>query len=186
MPTSLRWAVRGAFVTAITALGAITAITIPGLSLVPFTFQVFGVFLAGGILPARWAALSQLSYIALGILGAPIFAEGQRGLAVLIGPFGGYLWAYPVAAWIMASLVHKSRHSRLRLFMGLISALAIIYLGGMVGLVIITHASWTHAFLEGVLPFIGWDVIKAVLAWPIISQLHHWVEKSTAKERLSA
>lgn len=185
MPSSLRWAVRAAFVAAITALGAITAITIPGLSLVPFTFQVFGVFLAGGILPPKWAALSQIVYIGLGVLGAPIFAEGARGIAVFVGPFGGYLWAYPIAAWLMALLVHHS-HGKLRLFIGMMVSLLLIYIGGMAGLMLIAKASLVHAFIEGVVPFVGWDVLKAVLAWPIIGQMHRWVGKQAEPDRLSA
>ncbi len=185
MPLSLRWAVRAAFVAAITALGAITAITIPGLSMVPFTFQVFGVFLAGGILPPKWAALSQIVYIGLGVLGAPIFAEGARGIAVFIGPFGGYLWAYPIAAWLMAVLVQHS-HGKFRLFIGMIVALLLIYIGGMAGLMLITKASMIHAFLEGVVPFVGWDVLKAVLAWPVITQMHRWVGQQSEPDKLSA
>lgn len=186
MPDSLRWAVRAAFITAITALGAITAVTIPGLSLVPFTFQVFGVFLAGGLLPARWAFMSQAAYLALGVLGAPVFAEGQRGFAVLVGPFGGYLWSYPLAALLMAWIIRRSS-SKIRIALGLMVALIVIYGGGVAGLVLATKASWMAAVMEGVVPFIGWDIAKALLAWPILIQVGRWMARRTsAAARLSA
>lgn len=186
MPDSFRWAVRAAFITAVTALGAITAVTIPGLSLVPFTFQVFGVFLAGGLLPARWAFMSQAAYLALGVLGAPVFAEGQRGFAVLVGPFGGYLWAYPVAALAMAWIIQR-RPSKIRIAIGLMVALLVIYGGGVTGLVLATTASWMRAVMEGVVPFIGWDIAKALLVWPILIQVGRWMARRTSSEaRLSA
>lgn len=186
MPASFRWVVRAAFITAITALGAITAITIPGLSLVPFTFQVFGVFLAGGLLPARWAFMSQAAYLALGVLGAPVFAEGQRGFAVLVGPFGGYLWAYPLAALFMAWIIGQ-KSSRVRVALGLTVALSAIYAGGVVGLVLTTQAPWMRAVMEGVIPFIGWDIAKALLAWPILIQVQRWIGRhASSVDQISA
>ncbi len=186
MPESIRWAVRAAFITAVTALGAVTAVTIPGLSLVPFTFQVFGVFLAGGLLPARWAFMSQAAYLALGVLGAPVFAEGQRGFAVLVGPFGGYLWAYPLAALFMAWMIHQ-RVNRVRVALGLGVALITIYGGGVIGLMLATHATWLSAVMEGVVPFVGWDMAKGLLAWPILLQVQRWMDRRTiSSNRISA
>ncbi len=186
MPDSIRWAVRAAFITAVTALGAITAITIPGLSLVPFTFQVFGVFLAGGLLPARWAFTSQAAYLALGVLGAPVFAEGQRGFAVLMGPFGGYLWAYPLAALVMAWIIQRGSHG-IRLAIGLGAGLVVIYGGGVLGLMLVTTAPLFRAVMEGVVPFIGWDIAKAALAWPILVQMQRWMGRHAIQsDRMSA
>jgi biotin transport system substrate-specific component len=163
----MRFLVLAAFVTAITAIGALTSFTIPGLSIVPFSLQVLGVYLAGGLLPPRWAFMSMTAYLLLGALGLPVFAEGTHGLGILLGPFGGYLWAYPIAAWIMA-LIARASLSRPRLGAGLLANILIIYGGGMLGLMLETGATPMRALIEGVLPFIGWDVLKAVIALPII------------------
>ncbi len=169
MPRYMRFLVLSAFVTAITAIGALTSFTLPFLTMVPFSLQVFGVYLAGGLLPPRWAFLSMLTYLLLGAIGLPIFAEGAHGLAILIGPFSGYLWAYPVAAWAMAKVTGLSRQKS-RLIVGLAINLLLIYAGGMVGIMLTTDASWLHALLEGVVPFIGWDALKAAVAFPIIQK----------------
>ncbi|WP_430626293.1 biotin transporter BioY [Sulfobacillus thermotolerans] len=104
MPQSMRFLVLAGFVTAMTAVGALTSFTIPLFSVVPFTLQVLGVYLAGGLLPPRWAFMSMITYVLLGVLGLPVFAEGSHGIGILLGPFGGYLWAYPPAAWLIARL----------------------------------------------------------------------------------
>jgi biotin transport system substrate-specific component len=177
----MRFLVLSAFVTALTAVGALTSFTLPFLTLVPFSLQVFGVYLAGGLLPSKWAFLSMATYLVLGAIGLPVFAEGAHGVAVLIGPFGGYLWAYPLAAWAMARFV-RSSDKRFHLILGLGINLAIIYAGGMIGIMITTGASVIHALLEGVLPFIAWDALKAVVAFPIIQKARSFTLSRWGKE----
>ena len=64
----------------------------------PITLQTFGVILAGLVLGWRRGGLAALLYLALGLVGLPIFAEGTGGVAVLSKPSVGYLLAFPVAA----------------------------------------------------------------------------------------
>ena len=71
---------------------------IPTPSGVPITLQTFGVILAGLVLGWRRGGLAALLYLALGLVGLPIFAEGTGGVAVLSKPSVGYLLAFPVAA----------------------------------------------------------------------------------------
>jgi biotin transport system substrate-specific component len=154
---------------ALTAVGALTAITIPALTPVPFTLQVFAVYLTLGLLPPRYAAAAQLAYLALGALGLPVFAGGARGVGVLVGPFGGYLWAYPLAAAVGSWLAH--RRFRGSLVLGLVAALILIYLGGASGLVAVAHLSPAKAIYAGVVPFVAWDALKAVVAYPVVRQV---------------
>ena len=182
MPRYMRFLVLSAFVTALTAVGALTSFTLPFLTVVPFSLQVFGVYLAGGLLPGKWAFLSMLTYLILGAIGLPVFAEGAHGMAILIGPFAGYLWAFPFAAWAMARFLSGGDH-KLRLIVGLGINLAIIYAGGMIVIMLTTGANLSHALVEGVLPFIGWDALKAVIAFPIIQKarsftLSRWGKQS--------
>lgn len=76
---------------------------IPTPSGVPITLQTFGVILAGLVLGWRRGGLAVLLYLALGLVGLPIFAEGTGGVAVLSKPSVGYLLAFPVAA-VLAGL----------------------------------------------------------------------------------
>ena len=98
------WIVSFAILTAIAA-----QLTIP-LKPVPFTLQVMFVLLAGALLGAKNGAYSQLLYLALGVTGFPVFAqtgEGGFGFAQLFGPTGGYLLAFPIAAFLTGYLVKK-------------------------------------------------------------------------------
>lgn len=165
-----RWVVMAGLMAALTAVGALTSITVPLLSPVPFTLQVLAVFLTAGLLPARYAVLAECAYLLVGALGLPVFAGGARGLGVLLGPFGGYLWAYPLAAGLGSAAA--GRHpGAARRALGLGVTLLAIYAGGMAGLTVLGHLTWGRAAALGVLPFIPWDAFKAVLAYPALAQL---------------
>src|SRR6266576_131183 len=82
------------------ALAAQVAVPLPGTP-VPMTLQPMAVLLVGGLLGARLGALSMILYLAMGAAGLPVFTPTVPlvGVARLFGPTGGYLLAYPVAAW---------------------------------------------------------------------------------------
>jgi biotin transport system substrate-specific component len=65
---------------------------------VPFTLQVLAVILSGLLLGPRYGALAQAIYVLLGAVGVPVFAEFRGVLGVILGPTGGYLVSYPLAA----------------------------------------------------------------------------------------
>jgi biotin transport system substrate-specific component len=87
------------------------AIPVAGMA-VPITLQTFGVMLAGTVLGARRGALAVLLYLAVGLAGLPVFAQGTGGLAVVGKPSFGYLIAFPVAAAIAGALVTRARRVR--------------------------------------------------------------------------
>ncbi|MEM2299488.1 MAG: biotin transporter BioY [Thermofilaceae archaeon] len=70
----------------------------------PYTMQNAGVVLSGLLLPPRWALLSQLLYLALIAMGLPLAAGLRGGVGILLGPTGGYLAAFPLAALLTAVL----------------------------------------------------------------------------------
>lgn len=84
------------------------AIPVAGMA-VPITLQTFAVMLAGTVLGARRGALAVLLYLAVGLAGLPVFAQGTGGLAVIGKPSFGYLVAFPVAAAIAGALVTRAR-----------------------------------------------------------------------------
>jgi biotin transport system substrate-specific component len=92
--------------TGVTILSARFAEYIPPTP-VPVTLQVFAVLLTGLLLGRRWSAVAQLQYLAIGAVGAPVFAKAGHGPGDLFGLTGGYLLSYPIAAavtgWITES-----------------------------------------------------------------------------------
>lgn len=144
-------------------LAAQLAVPLPGTP-VPLTLQVPAVLLVAGLLGPRAGAASMVVYLALGIAGLPVFAPvGPPGFARLLGPTGGYLLAYPVAAALAGQIVGDGR-SWPRLSAALLLGLAAIHLGGMAQLAVLTGDP-DNAWRLGSLPFLLLDAIKlAVVA----------------------
>ena len=160
------------FFAALTALGAQVAIRLP-FSPVPVTLQVLVVVLTGLVLGSRRGLASQLGYVAAGALGMPVFAGGSGGLAVLLGPTGGYLMAFPLAAFA-AGLIRErlGKGGKFGTFVASWVGVALIYGGGVLWLATWLGmggvSSWGDAFVGawhlGVSPFVLVDLVKAILA----------------------
>jgi len=147
---------------ALTAVGAIVAIPLP--TPVPFTMQVFFVVLAGILLGPRWGAISQLVYVLMGSLGMPVFAGGVGGFAKVIGPTGGYLMGFILAAYVVGLITHAKPNHFFWALTGSLAGLVVIYLLGTVQLALIAGMSAEKAFYAGVAPFIIFDLIKSIAA----------------------
>lgn len=151
-------------------LALLPAIPLP-FSPVPITFQVLGVFLAGAILGPRLGFLSQLIYLLLGCIGLPVFAGGTGGFSVILGPTGGYLIGFPIAAFISGLLIEygeeKKMDSKLAYAIALIAGLLAIYCIGTIQLSKVLDISISKAFLIGSLPYIPLDALKIVIAFII-------------------
>jgi biotin transport system substrate-specific component len=126
---------------------------------VPYTLQTLMVLLAGAFLGPRNGAASQLLYLAAGVLGAPVFSSGTFGIARLLGPTGGYLLAFPIAAYVVGSLVERKRAlGWCVLSMG--TGLLVIFLLGAGYLSAVHLRSFSAGFTSGFLLFSWWDLLK--------------------------
>jgi biotin transport system substrate-specific component len=157
---------RAALMAAVTAVAAQIAVPIFP---VPFTLQVLAVVLCGLLLGGRYGALAQIIYLLVGAIGVPVFAEFRGGLGVLLGPTGGYLLSYPVAAAVagLAAPAARSATRRRALFSSFLLgcvALAVIYALGAVWLSVVTELPLAVAAYSGVLIFVPFDLIKVALA----------------------
>lgn len=138
------------------------AIPLPGTP-VPFTLQPMIVVLAGLMLGPTLGAASMLLYLLVGALGAPVFTPvGPPGIARLLGPTGGYLIAYPFAAYVTGLVARRASSLAGRLRAAL-AGMALIYLGGLAQLTVLTGSA-SQAVAVGVTPFALFDVVKALLA----------------------
>ncbi len=156
--------------------GAFAYVSFPHpLSTVPITLQVLGVFLAGIFLGPVWGAGSMAVYVAAGALGAPVYAFGAAGMGVLLGKFGGYLWSYPVAAFLLGLVVHgtsglgdPTEAGLWRLVGGMVVATVAIYAFGVVGFSIAGDVGLVEAFMVGAVAFIPAEVLKMVAALGVV------------------
>jgi biotin transport system substrate-specific component len=159
------------------AAAAQVAVPLPGTP-VPMTLQPLAVLLVGGLLGARLGALSMMLYLAMGVAGLPVFTPTVPllGVARLLGPTGGYLLAYPVAAWAVGALLTPgrrpgvSRPEWVRAGLAVLAGLVLIHLGGLAQLMIIT-GSLSAAARFGTAPFLLGDLAKLAVAVPVLTKL---------------
>ena len=142
---------------------------------VPVTGQVFGVILAG-LLLGKWGGVSQCMYVGIGAVGVPWFAGFNGGIGYMMGPTGGYIIGFIVAAFFIGYVV--DRYIRSRSFLGMLSVMffatfVLIYIPGLIQFYLWTGA--TIGFWElltlCVLPFVAADLIKALIAAAIATSI---------------
>jgi biotin transport system substrate-specific component len=130
---------------------------------VPITLQPMLVILAGMMLGPVAGASSMLLYLAAGAIGLPVFTPlGAPGIARFFGPTGGYLIAYPVAAFIAGAIAARANNLPMRWLAG-VAGIAVIYIGGIAQLTLLS-GDVTRAVLLGVTPFAAFDIVKAFIA----------------------
>lgn len=129
---------------------------------VPLTLQTFVVYLAVRVLKKK-AFLPVALYIAAGVLGFPVFAASSFGLFYLIGPTGGYIVGFLIAALILPFLFSKKKTFLSNLACFSFAAL-IIYSLGITWLVFFYSLSLPAAFLAGLYPFLAGEVLKITAA----------------------
>ncbi len=163
----------------LTALSAQVTIHLP---LIPLTMQTFAVLLAGALLGPRLGALAMVLYLAEGLAGLPVFAEGHSawtpgtlpGIPVILGASAGYLLSYPFAAALVGWLATRGWDRQP------VTMLAAMLLGSLV--IFALGAGWlahfvgpSHALTGGVLPFLPGDVVKALLAAGLVPLGWKWL-----------
>ena len=173
-PRSRGIALAATFAALISVASPIT-IPLAPITPVPITLQVFFVFLALALLGPWYGTLSMAIYLLLGAAGLPVFAGLSGGGSVLFGYKGGYLFGF-VAACLVGGLVAgrraaTNRSDTLRVAVGCLVGLAVIYAIGVVWLS--NYLGWTlsKGFALGALAFIPVDLVKAVVAVPVAVRL---------------
>lgn len=150
---------------ALTAIGAFIRIPTPWSS---FTLEVFFVCMAGILLGPKLGALSQVIYVALGLVGLPIFTNGG-GIGYVFKPTFGFLLGFIAAAFVIG-LVNRGSSSPLRIALSCVAGLAVIYAVGLPYMAFILNAflgkslSFTAVLWAGMIPFLPFDALKIAVA----------------------
>jgi biotin transport system substrate-specific component len=148
------------------ALSAQVVVPVP-FSPVPMTLQPLAVLVVGGLLGATRAAGALVLYIVMGLLGFPVFAGGGSGALRLLGPTGGYLLAFPVAAAVTGRLIWQGRRSLVRILVACALGMVVIHAGGVAQLAVL-GGDPALAFRVGFFPFLTGDLLKVGLAAAVI------------------
>lgn len=167
-------AIRGVavlFVTVLTIAAAQVSIPLP-FTPVPFTLQPMIVLLGGAALGARLGMSSQILYLAIGIAGLPVFAASPilpQGFGRLLGPTGGYLMSYPLAALVAGYLAQRGLGRRYATsVLAMTAGLAIIFACGVLWLAFGVQIGLAGAVRTGLVPFIPADIVKVLLAATVL------------------
>jgi biotin transport system substrate-specific component len=176
------------FLTSLTAAAAQVSIQLP-FTPVPFTLQPMVVLVGAAVLGARLGAASQILYLLIGIAGMPVFAASPilpQGIGRLLGPTGGYLLAYPVAAFVTGWLAQRGFDRRyFTSLAAMLVGLTAIFVSGVAWLAFLMPpgpsgpgAMGLNAALRtGLYPFILADFVKVALASGLLPAMWAWVRK---------
>jgi biotin transport system substrate-specific component len=160
-----------ALAVALVSVAARIAVPLPGTP-VPVTLQDLTVLAIGIVLGPRRGALAIATYVILGAMGAPVFSNGRAGLAWLMGPTGGYLLAFPVAAAVVG---WGARSRRMLPFVaGLFAAHAVTFTGGVTQLALVSGTGIAGAVATGFLPFVPGILFKSALLVAFFAGWMRW------------
>lgn len=151
---------------------------------VPITGQSFAVLLTGALLGSRLGAAAVIAYLIEGALGLPFFAAGGSGIVRFLGPTGGYLVAFPAAAFVTGAF---AEHGWDKHYPTAVAAMAIgsaiIFLGGWAWYSVLTNTPPVAAFKLAVLPFLVGDVIKIALGAAVLPTGWALLKRKASGER---
>lgn len=158
---------------AVLVTAAAAQFTIPNpLGPVPMVLTPFAVMLVGAALGSRLGFISQVLYLAAGAAGLPVFAPSivlPPGAARLIGPTGGYLLAYPVAAFVTGWLAERGWDRRyFTSLLSMLAGLSIIFAGGVSVLAAMPGQTLATALYGGFVQHIALDLVKAAVAAKVL------------------
>jgi biotin transport system substrate-specific component len=179
------------FITVLTSAAAQISIPLP-FTAVPLTLQPMVVLVGGLALGSRLGAASQILYLAAGIAGLPVFAASATlppGALRLLGPTGGYLMAYPVAAFVAGSLAERGFDRRyLTSVLAMFAGLAIIFVSGVLWLGLFARpltgsdaVGLQSALATGLYPFILPDLIKLAIAAGLVPALWRLIGRTNVR-----
>jgi biotin transport system substrate-specific component len=144
-------------------LAACAQLQVP-LQPVPITMQTFGILLLGMAYGSRLGAATVALYLAEGAIGLPVFAEFKGGLPTLMGPTGGYLFGFVIAAWLVGALAERgwdrSVHTTA---LAMLFGNVVLYVPGLIWLAGFVGGA-EKAVEFGLAPFWIGDLLKIALA----------------------
>jgi biotin transport system substrate-specific component len=130
---------------------------------VPITGQTFAVLLLGALYGSMRGPATVLTYLALGVVGLPVFAGGTFGIARLVGPTAGYLVGFVAAAFVVGLLSERGWDRKFwSTAVSMIIGNGIIYVAGVLWLS--RFVGWPAVLSTGFLPFLAGDALKIALA----------------------
>lgn len=148
---------------------------------IPFSLQTFAVMLCGVVLELKEGLVSVLVYLLLGLCGLPLFTGGHSGLTAIPGPTGGYIWSFllmiPTIRLFASIHVRQKSLEYLTAFSGCLASMLVCYACGTLQYALIAGVSYRQALSVCVVPFLPYDLIKALAAAGLGTALRNVVSR---------
>ncbi|MDF2700131.1 MAG: bioY [Haloplasmataceae bacterium] len=149
-----------------TAMMVVFTIVVPSIPFpiiqTPFTLQTLIIMLAAVLLKPTDAFMSILVYVMIGAIGLPVFSGAKGGLGVVLGPTGGFILAFPFAAFLISYFKGKRSFFRL-LTVNIIFGIIFVSIFGVLTLSIYFNQPYI-VMVKAMLILIIFDLIKALVA----------------------
>ena len=158
------------------------------LGVIPIVLQnalcILCAVLLGGVIAGAPAAL----FLLAGLIGLPVYSGGSGGIAVWLGPTGGFLIGYFLGAVAAGFIAGKPSVSEkkltlkvaIRVSVAVVAGLVILYIPGVIrfsywataaGKVPADKTALAYTMGACVIPYIPGDILKAVIAIPVALKL---------------
>ncbi|MGO5052976.1 biotin transporter BioY [Lachnospiraceae bacterium LCP25S3_G4] len=151
-------------ITAITCILAPFSIPLP-FSPVPISFTNLVLYLSVFIIGWKYATISYIIYLLLGVVGLPVFSGFTGGLGKLFGPTGGYLLGFIFLTIISGLFIEKSHEKKIFIILGMVLGTIVCYLFGTIWLAKQLDLTFLQGLAAGVIPYILGDAIKIIIAF---------------------
>jgi len=158
-------------------------------NVVPFSMQPLIALLAGVLLGSRLGALSMAVYLLLGLAGVPVFVKAPfGGPAYVLQPTFGFLLSYIAAAYAAGKILQGDSKAGLTIYvLASLVGVVVIYLIGLPYLYAILNfylgkgVPIVKVLQIGFLPFILWDILKAMVAAALARAVHRRLPEFSPK-----
>lgn len=118
------------------------------------------------VLPPRQTLLVIIGYILIGVIGMPIFVGGTAGFGRLLGPTGGYYWAWLIVYPFISALKGDQPSFRRYALLDIVIGIPVTYIGGLLQMVYVMDITFWQGFIMAALPYIPGDILKCLgAAW---------------------
>ncbi|MDR3240235.1 MAG: biotin transporter BioY [Clostridiales bacterium] len=153
------------------ALGAaLSQVSIP-IGPIPITCTHLSIFLAAGMLGAKYAAASQAIFVSLGAIGLPVFSGFSGGIGVIAGPRGGFILGYIACAWLAGFMMDCMGRTAQKAMLAMLAGLLVNYGLGIAWYIFVSQAGFGAALTVCILPFLPGDALKIVLSAILVKRL---------------
>lgn len=142
---------------------------------VPITLTHVSIFLAAGLLGAKYGTLSQVAYVIIGAIGLPVFSGFHGGLGWLLGPTGGFIWGYLICTFVTGFLIERLGTTLKVMIPAMYVGWLATYVCGVLWYMFQADVHLAAAVSACALPFLLGDVIKTVLSAFLVKRLKPYV-----------